>query len=72
MSDARVKQAFMTIREGRSPEYVICDAALGEKFLSETRRLGFEGSDAEINTELINLRKQNRLKDCATTNRKKI
>jgi predicted GIY-YIG superfamily endonuclease len=71
MSDVRIKHAFIAIREGRSPEYVICDAILGEKFLLETRRLGFKGSDAEINTELINLRKQNRLKDCATTNRKK-
>lgn len=71
MSDVRVKRTFMAIREGRSPEYVICDETLGEKFLAESRRLGFEAGDAEINRELINLRKQNQLKDCATTNRKK-
>jgi hypothetical protein len=71
MSDARVKQAFKNIREGRSPEYVVCDTVLNNKFLAETRQLGFQGSDAEINTQLINLRKQGRLKDCRTTNRKK-
>jgi hypothetical protein len=71
MSDARVKQAFKNIREGRSPEYVVCDVVLNKKFLAETRQLGFLGSDAEINIQLINLRKQGRLKDCPTTNRKK-
>ena len=71
MSNARVKQAFKNIREGKSPEYVVCDTVLNKKFLAETRRLGFRGSDAEINTELINLRKQGQLRDCRTTNRKK-
>ena len=71
MSDHRVKEAFEEVREGRSPEYVICDIALNEKFLTAARRLGVQGSDAEINTILINLRKQSKLKDCPTTHRKK-
>ena len=58
MSDQRVREAFEEVREGRSPEYVICDIAVNEKYLAEARRLGVEGSDAEINTKLINLRKQ--------------
>jgi len=68
MIDPPVKQAFKIVREGRSPEYVVCDTAFNEKFLTQTRQLGFQGSDAEINTQLINLRKQGRLKDCPTTN----
>ena len=71
MSDQRVKEAFEEVREGRSPEYVICDIVLNEKFLMAAHRLGVEGSDAKINTKLINLRKQSRLKDCPTTHRKK-
>jgi len=71
MSDARVKQAFIEVRQGRCPEYVICDSDLNEQFLSVARRLGITGSDAEINSALMNLRKQNRLKDCPTTQRKR-
>jgi len=71
MSDQRIKKAFNEVREGRSPEYVICDIGLNENFLAAARRLGVEGSDAKINTELMNLRKQSRLKDCPTTHRKK-
>lgn len=71
MSDQRVKQAFTEIRAGRSPEYVICDPTLNERFLSAARRRGVQGNDAEINTELINLRKQNKLTSFPTTRRKK-
>lgn len=71
MSDERVKEAFREVREGRSPEFVICDATLGERFLAAARRLGVQGSDVQINSELLNLRKQNKLNDCPTTRRKK-
>ncbi len=71
MNDTPVKQAFKLVRESRSPEYVICDPVLNEKFLTQARRLGFDRTDAEINTELINLRKANKLKDCPTSNREK-
>jgi len=71
MSDQRVKEAFKEVREGRSPEYVICDATLNEKFLAAARRRGVQGNDAQINRELTNLRKQSKLKDCPTTFRKK-
>ena len=71
MSDQRVKDAFNEVREGRSAEYVICDPILSERFLSAARRLGVQGDEVEINTTLINLRKQNKLKDCCTTRRKK-
>jgi hypothetical protein len=71
MSDLRVKAAFNEVRHGRSPEYVICDPTLDECFLLAARKHGVEGTDAEINVQLINLRKQNKLKDCPTTCRKK-
>jgi hypothetical protein len=67
----KVKKAFIEVRDGRSPEFVICNAVLNEKFLAAARRLGVKASDAEINTELINLRKQCKLIDCRTTRRKK-
>jgi hypothetical protein len=71
MSNVRVKTAFQQVRDGRSPEYVICDATLNESFLAAARRLGVQSSDAKINTTLINLRKQSKLKDCPTKHRKK-
>jgi len=71
MSDQQVKEAFEQVRQGRAPEYVICDVTLNENFLEAARRLGVQGNDAEINTKLLNLRKQSRLKDCPTTCRKK-
>jgi hypothetical protein len=70
MSDFRVKEAFLAVRDGRSPEYVICDENLNAQFLATARQLGVQGSDAEINTELINLRKEKKLEDCPTTHRK--
>jgi len=66
-----VKDAFKAIREGRCPEYVICDPTLNERFLAEARRRDIQGSDAQINRMLLNLRKQTKLKDCPTTRRKK-
>jgi GIY-YIG catalytic domain len=71
MSDFRVKETFKQTRQGKSPEYIICDSTLNEKFLAAARQLGVVGSDAIINRELLNLRKENRLKDCPTTSRKR-
>jgi hypothetical protein len=71
MSDPRIKTAFLEIREGKSPEYVICDPALNEVFLAAARRLGVEGSDGKINAELLGFRKRNELHDCPTAIRKK-
>jgi len=71
MGDSRVKQAFLEVREGRSPEYVICDSGLNEAFLEAARRLGSQGNDADINSTLLNIRKQGGLSDCPTTRRKK-
>jgi hypothetical protein len=70
MSDERVKAAFKNVRDGRSPEFVVCDTTLNARFLDAARQLGVRRSDAQINTELINLRKQSKLKDCPTTRRK--
>ncbi len=66
-----VKDAFKTVRDGRCPEYVICEPTLNDRFLTEARRRGIQGSDSEINRMLLNLRKQNKLTDCPTTRRKK-
>jgi hypothetical protein len=70
MSDALIKEGFKEVRNGRCPEYVICDAILDERFLATARQLGAKGSDTELNTKLINLRKQKKLTDCPTTFRK--
>jgi hypothetical protein len=71
MSDQRVKEAFKEVREGRCPEYVICNEVFNQRFLKAARGRGVLGGDAAINAELLNLRKQNKLKDCPTTQRKK-
>lgn len=71
MKDFRVREAFLLVREGRAAEYVICDPRLNENFLVAARQLGVEGSEATINSELINLRKANLLKDYPATRRKK-
>lgn len=71
MSDFRVKEAFNEVRDGRSPEYVICNPILNESFLSAARELGVQGNDAEINFTLLNIRKRGELADCPTTRRKK-
>ena len=42
-----------------------------KRFLAAARRRGVQGNDAQINTALINLRKQSKLKDCPTKFRKK-
>lgn len=70
MSDFRVKDAFEEVREGRSPEYVICDPTLNAVFLAAARRLGVDVPDAGINSSLLNLRKRGLLADCPTTRRK--
>jgi hypothetical protein len=61
----------MTLRHGRSAEYVICDPSLNDSFLILARQMGVKGSDAEITSQLINLRKRNLLKDCPTIKRKR-
>ena len=66
-----VKDAFKAVREGRCPEFIICDPSLNDRFLVEARRRGVKGSDAEINRALLNLRKEKKLKDCPTARRKK-
>jgi len=71
MNGSPVKLAFKLVRDGRSPEYVICDKSLNATFQIEARRLGFNGTEAQVNIELMNLRKQGKLKDCPTRNRKK-
>jgi hypothetical protein len=68
--DECVIEAFAEARDGHSPEFVICDAELGENFLAAVRRRGLVADDAEVNTALINLRKQNKLKRWPTTKRK--
>ena len=71
MSYTRVIEAFEEVRDGRSPEYIICHQTLGEQYLQAARGKGVEGSDVEINSKLLNLRKRGLLKDHPTTQRKK-
>jgi len=46
MSECGVKEAFKEVRKGRSPEFVICDALLSERFRAAARRRGVTGNDA--------------------------
>jgi hypothetical protein len=71
VSDAKRKSAivdaFLSVREGRSADFVVCSAELNARFLATARDLGEEGTDAELNRRLLSARKTNRLKDHPTT-----
>ena len=73
MTDAdTVLTAFLQVRDGRSPEYVLCDDDLNEAFLSLCRTADSSaGPDEERwNMGLLNLRKAALLTDYPTTVRK--
>jgi hypothetical protein len=62
-----IVDAFLSVREGRSADYVVCSADLNARFLATSRDLGAEGTDAELNRRLLSARKTNRLKNHPTT-----
>ena len=58
----QVLQAFLQVRDGRSPDVVVADPDLNTRFLAACRAAGAEGTDVELNHCLYNLRKQGKLK----------
>ena len=58
---ANLIQAFAETRNGRSADYVIADPEMNRKFLRRCRELALTGTDAELNGELMNARKNSYL-----------
>ena len=69
---AIVLQAFLRVRDGRSPDAVIADPSLDSRFLAACRELGADGTDFELNHCLYNLRKSRSLEDYPTTQRVRV
>lgn len=57
-----IRDAFLSIRRERSPDFVIADPGLNQEFLRECRSLGLPDSPLRINLCLLNLRKSGDLK----------
>ena len=70
-TEAIVLQAFIEIRQGRSPEQVLCDDDLNQTFLATCRKVNASLSEENCNTTLLNLRKANKLAGLSTKVRKK-
>lgn len=56
-SDQIVYKAFKRVYDGASAESVLLDKSLASKFHSESRKLGFHASAADMNRRLLNIRK---------------
>src|SRR5262245_29929888 len=52
-----VREAFLSVREGRSPDVVVADPNLNARFLAECKELGCSVEPATLNRCLLNLRK---------------
>jgi hypothetical protein len=57
-----VRQAFLAVRDEYSPDRVVADPSLNERFLTECRRLGLAEPDTILNQCLLNLRRGSQLK----------
>jgi len=57
----KIMQAFLEVRDGYSPDKVIADPELDRRFLRRCREMGLTGMDFELNWELLNARKGNKL-----------
>lgn len=55
--DRLVVQAFEDVREGASPDSILWDGALAERFYRRCRELGLDAPDAYLGRRLINVRK---------------
>ncbi|HEY4330362.1 MAG TPA: GIY-YIG nuclease family protein [Phycisphaerae bacterium] len=69
MMNDLILQAFLLVRDGRSPDAVIADPALNTAFLEACRTKGVVGTPFEVNHFLFNLRKLRALEDHPTTRR---
>lgn len=59
--------AFLDIRQGRSPDYIVCEPSLNAAFIAAARVRGAVGTDAELNRTLLGARKTGVLSDHPTT-----
>lgn len=59
--------AFLEVRQGRSPDYVVCEPSLNAAFLAAARDRGAVGADAVLNRTLLGARKTGVLSDHPTT-----
>lgn len=64
---AAVIAAFLDVRQGRSPDYIVCEPALNAAFLAAARVRGAVGTDAALNRTLLGARKTGVLSDHPTT-----
>ena len=62
-----VRDSFLAVRGDRSPDAVIADLELNERFLGECRVRGLSESPAALNQCLLNLRKGGDLKGLKST-----
>lgn len=60
-------EAFSRTHQGFSPDRVVVDPVLNERFADECRKLGLLGDGRVWNTLLFRLRKAGKLVDCPTT-----
>lgn len=62
-----VVAAFLDVRQGRSPDYAVCEPSLNAAFIAAARVRGAVGMDAELNRTLLGARKTGVLSDHPTT-----
>jgi len=55
---SELKDVFLEVRRGFSPDRVVADPSLNHAFLLACRREGLQGSDVQLNTRLLSLRKR--------------
>ena len=58
---SELAHVFQRVRRGFSPDRVVADPCLNQVFLLACRRVGLRGSDVQLNTRLLNLRKRGAL-----------
>lgn len=59
----RLLVAFRSVRDGMSPDYVVAEPAMNERFQAAAREAGLRASPELLNKALLNLRKAGGLKD---------
>jgi hypothetical protein len=64
---AAVIAAFLDVRQGRSPDYVVCEPGLNAAFIAAARDRGAVGDDAALNRTLLGARKTGALSGHPTT-----
>jgi len=62
-----VVAAFLEVRQGRSPDYVVCEPGLNAAFIAAARDRRAAGDDASLNRTLLGARKTGALSDHPTT-----